>query len=193
MALTRIWASFIIVSVLVGLIKIIATDNKVVFSSMVTGKAGDTIRLKKSDTTALTAREIFMLDSAKVLNHANTSIVRTSDNKLQYFQVQSSNGIIETCKDAVTISFGLIGIMALFMGFMSIAERAGGIRLLSRIIGPFFSRIFPELPKDHPAMGHMMMNFSANLLGLDNAATPFGLKAMESLQMINPKKDTASN
>jgi spore maturation protein SpmA len=76
---------------------------------------------------------------------------------------------------------------------MSIAERAGGIRLLSRIIGPFFSRLFPELPKGHPAMGHMMMNFSANLLGLDNAATPFGLKAMESLQELNPQKDTASN
>ena len=83
--------------------------------------------------------------------------------------------------------------MALFMGFMSIAERAGGIRLLSKIIGPFFSKLFPELPRNHPAMGHMVMNFSANLLGLDNAATPFGIKAMESLQEINPKKDTASN
>src|SRR5205085_11854404 len=79
------------------------------------------------------------------------------------------------------------------MGFMSIAERAGGIRFLSRIIGPFFSKLFPELPKGHPAMGHMMMNFSANLLGLDNAATPFGIKAMESLQEINPNKDRASN
>ena len=86
-----------------------------------------------------------------------------------------------------------LGIMALFMGFMAIAERAGGIRFLSRIIGPFFSRIFPEVPKGHLAMGHMMMNFSANLLGLDNAATPFGIKAMESLQEINPTKETASN
>jgi spore maturation protein SpmA/spore maturation protein SpmB len=81
----------------------------------------------------------------------------------------------------------------LFMGFMSIAERAGGIRLLSKIIGPFFSKLFPELPKGHPAMGHMMMNFSANLLGLDNAATPFGLKAMQSLQEINPSAERASN
>jgi spore maturation protein SpmA len=76
---------------------------------------------------------------------------------------------------------------------MAIAERAGGIRLLSKIIGPFFSKLFPEIPKGHPSMGHMMMNFSANLLGLDNAATPFGLKAMESLQEINPTKQTASN
>jgi spore maturation protein SpmA/spore maturation protein SpmB len=76
---------------------------------------------------------------------------------------------------------------------MSIAEKAGGIRLLSKLIGPFFSRLFPEIPTGHPAMGHMMMNFSANLLGLDNAATPFGIKAMESLQEINPDKTTASN
>jgi len=79
------------------------------------------------------------------------------------------------------------------MGFMSIAERAGGIRFLSRIIGPFFSKIFPDVPKDHPAMGHMVMNYSANLLGLDNAATPFGIKSMESLQELNPNKNVASN
>ncbi len=104
-----------------------------------------------------------------------------------------ANGIFETTKDAVTLCIGLIGIMALFMGFMNIAERAGGIRFLSRIIGPFFSRIFPDVPKNHPSMGHMVMNFSANLMGLDNAATPFGIKAMESLQEINPDKTKASN
>jgi spore maturation protein SpmA/spore maturation protein SpmB len=103
------------------------------------------------------------------------------------------DGIIETCWTAVNICLKLIGIMALFMGFMAIAERAGGIRLLSRIIGPFFSKLFPDIPKGHPATGHMVMNFSANLLGLDNAATPFGLKTMESLQELNPSKDTASN
>ncbi len=105
----------------------------------------------------------------------------------------ADTGIIDTCKTAISISIGLIGIMALFMGLMSIAEKAGGIRLLSKLIGPFFSRLFPEIPKGHPAMGHMIMNFSANLLGLDNAATPFGIKAMESLQEINPDKTTASN
>ncbi|MCD2425717.1 spore maturation protein [Niabella pedocola] len=103
------------------------------------------------------------------------------------------DGVIETCWVAVEICLKLIGVLCLFMGFMSIAERAGGIRFLSRIIGPFFSKIFPDVPKDHPAMGHMVMNFSANFLGLDNAATPFGLKAMESLQELNPKKDVASN
>ncbi len=108
-------------------------------------------------------------------------------------KIQSADGLIETCKTAVNLSLSLIGIMALFMGLISIADKAGGIRFLSRIVGPFFSKLFPELPKGHPAMGHMVMNFSANLLGLDNAATPFALKAMESLQEINPDKDTASN
>jgi spore maturation protein SpmA/spore maturation protein SpmB len=103
------------------------------------------------------------------------------------------DGVIETCWTAVNICLKLIGIMALFMGFMSIAEQAGGIRMLSRMIGPFFSKLFPEVPQGHPATGHMVMNFSANLLGLDNAATPFGIKAMESLQELNPNKDRASN
>ncbi|WP_018625809.1 nucleoside recognition domain-containing protein [Niabella aurantiaca] len=103
------------------------------------------------------------------------------------------DGVIETCWVAVEICLKLIGVLCLFMGFMSIAEKAGGIRFLSRIIGPFFSKIFPDVPKDHPAMGHMVMNFSANFLGLDNAATPFGLKAMESLQELNPSRDVASN
>jgi spore maturation protein SpmA len=103
------------------------------------------------------------------------------------------DGIFKSAGDSVELSFKLIGIMTLFLGFMSIGERAGAIRFLSRLVGPFFSRLFPEIPKHHPAMGHMMMNFSANLLGLDNAATPFGLKAMESLQELNPKKEVASN
>jgi len=117
-------------------------------------------------------------------------VIGKADDPLNPLQM---NGIIETCWVAIELSLKLVGIMALFMGFMNIAERAGGIRLLSRIIGPFFGKLFPELPKGHPAMGHMMMNFSANLLGLDNAATPFGLKAMESLQELNPNKSVASN
>jgi spore maturation protein SpmA len=103
------------------------------------------------------------------------------------------DGIFKSAGDSVDLSFKLIGIMTLFLGFMKIGEKAGAIRFLSRIVGPFFSKLFPEVPAQHPAMGHMMMNFSANLLGLDNAATPFGLKAMESLQELNPKKEEASN
>lgn len=104
------------------------------------------------------------------------------------------DGTFESAKVGVMdIALPLVGIMTLWLGIMNIGEKAGAINFLSRIIGPFFSRIFPEVPKNHPATGHMVMNFSANLLGLDNAATPFGLKAMQSLQEINPNKDTASN
>ncbi|MCO5237139.1 MAG: spore maturation protein [Chitinophagaceae bacterium] len=103
------------------------------------------------------------------------------------------DGIFKAANDGFDISLKLVGIMALFLGFMKIGERAGAISFLSRLVAPFFSKLFPELPKNHPATGHMMMNFSANLLGLDNAATPFGIKAMESLQELNPDKNTASN
>ncbi len=133
------------------------------------------------------------LQSGKTYNDGSYKYAKAANGSYISYKEQNGDGIIATAKASVDIAINLIGIMALFMGFMSIAERAGGIRLLSKIIGPFFSKLFPELPKNHPAMGHMVMNFSANLLGLDNAATPFGIKAMESLQEINPNKDTASN
>ena len=103
------------------------------------------------------------------------------------------DGIFKSANDGFDISLKLVGIMSLFLGFMKIGEKAGAINFLSRLVAPFFSKLFPEVPKNHPATGHMMMNFSANLLGLDNAATPFGIKAMESLQELNPNKETASN
>lgn len=91
------------------------------------------------------------------------------------------------------ICLPLVGIMTLWMGFMKIGERAGAVRFLARIVGPFFEKLFPEVPKNHAVNGELVMNFSANMLGLDNAATPMGLKAMQSLQELNPKKETASN
>lgn len=100
----------------------------------------------------------------------------------------------DTAKFAVMdICLPLVGVMTLWMGFMKIGERAGAVSFLSRIVGPFFSKLFPEIPKNHKANGELVMNFAANMLGLDNAATPMGLKAMQSMQEINPKKDTASN
>jgi spore maturation protein SpmA len=104
------------------------------------------------------------------------------------------DGTFDSTKSAVMeIALPLIGIMAFYLGIMKIGEKAGAINFLSRIVGPFFSRLFPEVPKHHPAVGQMMLNYSANLLGLDNAATPFGLKAMDSLQTLNKDKETASN
>lgn len=104
------------------------------------------------------------------------------------------DGLFDSTKASVMdIALPLIGTMAFWLGIMNIGEKAGAINFLSRIVGPFFRRLFPEVPQNHPATGEMMMNFSANLLGLDNAATPLGLKAMGSLQELNPVKDTASN
>lgn len=91
------------------------------------------------------------------------------------------------------IALPLAGIMTLWLGLMNVGEKAGAIRFLSKIVGPFFSKLFPEIPANHPATGQLLLNFSANMLGLDNAATPLGLKAMESMQQLNPNKDTASN
>jgi len=99
----------------------------------------------------------------------------------------------ESAKTGFDISLGLTGALTLWMGLMRIGEKGGMVSLMSRLIGPFFSRLFPELPKNHPAYGSMMMNIAANMLGLDNAATPVGLKAMKELQRSNPNKDSASN
>ena len=96
-------------------------------------------------------------------------------------------------KNAFEISLGLTGVLSLWMGIMKIGEKGGLVAALARLLSPVLCRIFPDIPKGHPAMGTMFMNFSANMLGLDNAATPMGLKAMQELQEINPHKDTASN
>lgn len=103
------------------------------------------------------------------------------------------NSTFESAKTGFEISIGLTGVLSLWMGIMKIGERGGLINLFARLASPVLTKIFPDIPKDHPVMGTMVMNISANILGLDNAATPMGLKAMEQLQEINPKKDTASN
>ena len=100
---------------------------------------------------------------------------------------------VDSAKTAVEISLGLIGIMTLWLGIMRVAEQAGLISMLGRVLKPVSRLLFPEIPPDHPAIGAMIMNIAANMLGLSNAATPLGIKAMEELQELNPKKDTASN
>lgn len=99
----------------------------------------------------------------------------------------------DNAKTAFEISLGLTGVLSLWMGVMKIGEKGGAVNVLSRALSPLFCRLFPDIPKGHPATGHIFMNIAANMLGLDNAATPLGLKAMESMQELNAKKDTASN
>lgn len=103
------------------------------------------------------------------------------------------NSTFETAKTAFEISLGLTGVLSLWMGVMKIGERGGVIQFVARLLGPVFKRLFPEIPEGHPVVGNIFMNISANMLGLDNAATPLGLKAMEGLQELNPQKDRASN
>ena len=103
------------------------------------------------------------------------------------------NSTFETSKTAFEISLGLTGVLSLWMGIMKIGEKGGVVQHLARLLSPVFEKLFPEIPKNHPVVGNIFMNISANMLGLDNAATPLGLKAMEGLQELNPKKDTASN
>lgn len=103
------------------------------------------------------------------------------------------DAIFARAKLGFELSLGLTGVLALWMGIMKIGELGGVVKVLTRMVSPFFSKLFPEIPKDHPAMGSMMMNLSANMLGLDNAATPLGLEAMKDLQEVNPNKNTASN
>ena len=100
---------------------------------------------------------------------------------------------IDMAKVAVNLAIGLIGIMALWLGIMKIAEESGLIRIIAKGLRPITIRLFPDIPDDHPAIGSIVLNMSANILGLGNAATPLGLKAMEELQELNPNKETATN
>lgn len=195
MILSRIWSAFIITAILVASFKYLSSENyKAIYNDMVVGKGGDTIEIAIKPLAVYSPQIVGKLQTEKIFVEDKIHYeLQEKENLVRIYRIQETNGIIGTAHTAVEICIGLIGIMTLFMGFMSIAEKAGGINLLSRLIQPFFSKLFPEVPKGHPSFGLMMLNFSANLLGLDNAATPFGLKAMDSLQSLNPNKERATN
>lgn len=104
-----------------------------------------------------------------------------------------TTALIEASKSSVELAIGLVGVMAFFLGLMKVAEAGGLLQIIARLLRPLMVRLFPEVPEDHPAMGAMIMNMSANALGLGNAATPFGIRAMQELNKLNPVKGTASN
>lgn len=120
------------------------------------------------------------------------AIIKTFNGDLEVFS-NIVNSTFDMASVSFEISIGLTGVLCLWLGVMNIGEKGGTVQVLSKLVGPFFSKLFPDVPENHPARGSMLMNFSANMLGLDNAATPMGLKAMKELQELNPKKDTASN
>jgi spore maturation protein A len=124
----------------------------------------------------------------------NTTVTQEAHNLNKDTKLgQITTAAIDSAALAVKIAFGLIGIMALWLGLMRIAEEAGMIKIIARGVRPITKRLFPTIPTDHPAIGAMIMNIAANMLGLSNAATPLGLKAMDELQKINPNKKEASN
>ncbi|MBQ7823240.1 MAG: spore maturation protein [Bacteroidaceae bacterium] len=121
------------------------------------------------------------------------AVVQTLFNGNLNIWTEIMNASFDSAKTAFEISLGLTGVLSLWLGLMKIGEKSGVVAFFSRLISPLFCRLFPDLPKNHPALGSMFMNFSANMLGLDNAATPLGLKAMKELQEVNKNKDTATN
>lgn len=135
------------------------------------------------------AKLVYVLIDKCLINGIEFSWALISDSAFP----EMLTSLFDAAKVGFELSLGLTGILVLWMGIMKIGEKGGAVDILSRWVSPLFTKLFPEIPKNHPAIGSMMMNFSANMLGLDNAATPLGLKAMSELQTLNPKKDTASN
>ena len=125
------------------------------------------------------------------------AIVVASSKLIFWHDIEVMKSMIDSlsssAKTGFELSLYLTGAMCLWLGIMRIGENGGAMRKMTQIVTPLFSRLFPDIPKEHPSIGSMMMNFSANMLGLDNAATPLGLKAMKELQELNPINDTASN
>jgi spore maturation protein SpmA/spore maturation protein SpmB len=199
MALSRFW-SYIIVCSVVYIFIMLGTGRLYTLNSLVNGKQNDpTIIAEKklqsftqADSllvAALTANKVSMSVTGDTSYHlAENGIVQVCYGK------QAADGIFPTCKNTIMdIWLPLIGYLTFFCGLLNLLNDSNAISKLAKVLSPFFVRVFPELPKGHPAYGFMTMNFAANFLGLDNAATPFGLKAMESMQEANENKDQASN
>jgi spore maturation protein A len=130
----------------------------------------------------------------EVTSESKDNTVQTDQNlNEKTYMGRITTAAIESAGTAVKLAIGLIGVMALWLGLMKVAEEAGIIKIIARIVRPITKRLFPSIPKDHPAIGAMIMNISANMLGLSNAATPLGLKAMEELDKLNPEKGKATD
>lgn len=199
MALSRFW-SYIIVLSAIYIFYMLGTGQMYTLGSLVNGKQNDpTIvseveakQLQQTDTAlfaALQANKVYANASADTTYHLmDNGIVQIAAGK------QAADGIFPTCKNTIMdIWLPLIGYLTFFCGLLNLLNDSNAITKLANVLSPFFAKIFPELPKGHPAYGFMTMNFAANFLGLDNAATPFGLKAMESMQEVNANKEKASN
>ncbi|MBA3648054.1 MAG: spore maturation protein [Chitinophagales bacterium] len=199
MALSRFW-TFIIVCSIAWAFFLLLTGQIYSLSGIVNGKQGEPVIVAERDSQEFKLTESLFFDSIKAKNESgflkgnflyrlsNAGVIEVSEG------TQKSDGIFTTCKNTILdIWLPLIGYLTFFCGLMNLLSDSKATEKMARILSPLFGRIFPDLPENDPAYGYMTMNFAANFLGLDNAATPFGLKAMESMQETNKIPDRASN
>jgi spore maturation protein SpmA len=199
MALSRFW-SYIIVCSVVYIFYLLVTDNLYQLGQLVNGKQNDALVIAEVQSSTIEKADSALynnLVAAKASGYQQgDTLYRLLDNGIVEVcrGKQSADGIFATCKNTMTdLWLPLIGYLTFFCGLLNLLNDSNAITKLAGVLTPFFVRIFPELPKGHKAYGFMTMNFAANFLGLDNAATPFGLKAMESMQEVNTNKEKASN
>lgn len=199
MVLSRFW-SFIIAGSIVYIFTLLATDRLYTLGPLVNGKQNDALVVSEITSDALLLNDSVLYNSI-ILNKASgyqqgDTLYKINDNGIIQLCVgkQQADGIFVTCKNTIMdIWLPLIGYLTFFCGLLHLLSDSDALKKMARVLTPLFVKIFPELPSGHPAYGFMTMNFAANFLGLDNAATPFGLKAMESMQEENKNKDKASN
>ena len=199
MALSRFWSYIIVLSALY-IFYMLGTGQMYSLGSMVNGKQNDPTVIAEVEAKQLAITDTALFAALKanktVVSQGGDSTYQLQDNGIVQLTTGklAADGIFPTCKNTIMdIWLPLIGYLTFFCGLLNLLNDSNAITKLANILSPFFVRVFPELPKGHPAYGFMTMNFAANFLGLDNAATPFGLKAMESLQDVNATKDKASN
>ncbi|MCK6609533.1 MAG: spore maturation protein [Bacteroidia bacterium] len=197
MALSRFW-SWMLVSSTLFIFWVLFTGKLFSLNGLVNGKQGDPVPVGQYQAGLMLADSAFEAELAKSRDGITRadSLYKLSDKGVVevFAGKQAADGIFPTCKNTIIdIWLPLIGYLTFFCGLLNLLSDSNATAKLAGVMAPFFARIFPEIPKGHPAYGYMTMNFAANFLGLDNAATPFGLKAMESLQEVNPTKEKASN
>lgn len=199
MALSRFW-SYIIVCSSLYIFWLLINGQLYSLSQLVNGKQNEALVIAEYDAPAFQQHDSLLYASVLAIKgtafqQGDTSYLLGENNVVQVCAgKQAADGIFPTCKNTIMdLWLPLIGYLTFFCGLLHLLNDSNAINKLARVLTPFFVRIFPELPKGHPAYGFMTMNFAANFLGLDNAATPFGLKAMESMQDVNEDKERASN
>ncbi|MGB3526532.1 MAG: nucleoside recognition domain-containing protein [Flavobacteriales bacterium] len=197
MALSRFWTFILILSIGYALV-MLATGRQHSLGTLVNGNQGDPLMVAEKDSVELTGTALLLdLRAAgdEGVMRGDTLISMGKGGMVRYSHgTQAADGLFETCKNTVMdLWLPLIGYLTFFCGLMNLLVDSRAMEKLARFLSPIFGKIFPDLPKDHPAYGYMTLNFAANFLGLDNAATPFGLKAMESMQENNPTPDKATN